>query len=222
MKPLSLATALAACLVGGVASAELIERDWLAPGDGLLTYDSRTRLEWLDISQTQLENFPPGVLVEDRYQAVVAETLNSGRFTGFAVATAVQALGLAESAGVDTEIPTFEVNEAGVADLLSLIGSSYSGPYVVRMYGLLDNAALENTPSASRYLFAASRDTNLEPTRDAYVRVYPGSRLREPFPHGDYAGLGVMLVRNAIPEPTTATLAAACLSLSLLRVRPTR
>lgn len=44
-------------IVCGAANAglitELSERDWLSANDGLLTFDSSTRLEWLDLSVTR-------------------------------------------------------------------------------------------------------------------------------------------------------------------------
>lgn len=36
----------------GIADAALLERDWMSNGDGLLTYDSGTGLEWLDLNST--------------------------------------------------------------------------------------------------------------------------------------------------------------------------
>lgn len=49
-----LITVVFACVlaVPKVAVAALVERDLYAPGDGLITYDTETNLEWLDLSQT--------------------------------------------------------------------------------------------------------------------------------------------------------------------------
>ena len=56
MKRLSLVAGLLVCFgLSATASATLINlssRDYLAPGDGLITYDSSSRLEWLDVSAT--------------------------------------------------------------------------------------------------------------------------------------------------------------------------
>ncbi|WP_197524896.1 hypothetical protein [Botrimarina hoheduenensis] len=38
----------------GRFASRLIERDWLSPGDALLTYDANTRYEWLDINKSEL------------------------------------------------------------------------------------------------------------------------------------------------------------------------
>ena len=38
--------------VGGLASGELLEANLHAPGDGLITRDTRTGLDWLDLTET--------------------------------------------------------------------------------------------------------------------------------------------------------------------------
>lgn len=43
---------LTAQLMSGAAQATLVSQDWLAAGDGKLTYDTRTNLTWLDMSLT--------------------------------------------------------------------------------------------------------------------------------------------------------------------------
>ena len=44
--------ALGAANAGATAITDLSERDWLTSGDGLLTFDASTGLEWLDLSVT--------------------------------------------------------------------------------------------------------------------------------------------------------------------------
>lgn len=54
MNKLKIAAGLTAGLtLCGVADAALIERDWINVGDKLITYDSETGLEWLDVPVTQ-------------------------------------------------------------------------------------------------------------------------------------------------------------------------
>lgn len=62
----------------GVASAGVFERDWKAPGDGLLTYDDVNQREWLDVTVSSLNQFP-----EPRLDNAVAEIATGGRFAGF-------------------------------------------------------------------------------------------------------------------------------------------
>ena len=47
----------AAFLMSSLSNAGLIERDWQSAGDGLITYDESTGLEWLDITATQNRSY---------------------------------------------------------------------------------------------------------------------------------------------------------------------
>ena len=71
-------------------SAELITRDWLAEGDGLITYDSEGMKEWLDITVTKTMSFDD----------VTNELSSGGRFAGFRYATASDLISLWESVGI--------------------------------------------------------------------------------------------------------------------------
>lgn len=59
------------------SQAVLLEQDWLSVGDGLLTLDTSTGLEWLDLSQTDAMS----------YNSVVAELGIGGLYEGFRYAT---------------------------------------------------------------------------------------------------------------------------------------
>jgi len=69
--PTQLATICIALLASLPLHAGVVERDFLAPGDGLLTYDDVNRREWLDLSfaYTSLDNIKlkmvPGEFLED-------------------------------------------------------------------------------------------------------------------------------------------------------------
>jgi len=64
--------ALTIVLAAHRCRAAVSDRDWMAPGDGLLTYDDVNQREWLDLSETILEKFP-GTAYEDRYETIVAK-----------------------------------------------------------------------------------------------------------------------------------------------------
>jgi len=53
----SLATVVLLALCSSLASGAVISRDWKTPGDGLLTYDTVSGREWLDLTYT-IEEFP--------------------------------------------------------------------------------------------------------------------------------------------------------------------
>ena len=87
---LGLAALLISVLAFGNAYAALIEADLLAPGDGLLTQDTETGLEWLDITAT----------LGQSYNAIIA---GWGGFTttyGFRYATFDEVYTLCDNAGV--------------------------------------------------------------------------------------------------------------------------
>lgn len=60
-------------LSGPTAHAAVSARDWQTPGDGLLTLDTATGLQWLDVTVTQ------GL----SWNAVTSQLGEGGRFTGF-------------------------------------------------------------------------------------------------------------------------------------------
>ncbi len=78
------------------ASAAVSERDWKAPGDGLLMYDDVNRREWLDLSLSRLDQFP-----EPRLDNAIAEIGQGGVFDRFTWAKREDVRALAESAGID-------------------------------------------------------------------------------------------------------------------------
>lgn len=72
-----------------LASADLTSRDWASSGDGLLTFDSDSGLEWLDWQYTN-----------NRSYADVSSQLGAGgEFEGFRYATEDEMRGLYEHAG---------------------------------------------------------------------------------------------------------------------------
>ena len=101
MKRPILFPSIVACLfLFSTTSAAIFERDLLTPGDGLLTFDDVNKREWLDLSESLLEQFP-GDNLEENYQSVVTETGVRGIFEGFSVAKGDDAEALAISAGID-------------------------------------------------------------------------------------------------------------------------
>ena len=120
-RSLTLAALLGSLFASSVTAA-VFERD-LVPGsgDGLLTFDDENQREWLDLTETQLFNFP-GDTLEEQYQAVVAQTNPGGMFDDFTVAEEADVLALAESAGIDTSTTDFDTNQASADSLVSLLG----------------------------------------------------------------------------------------------------
>ena len=72
------------------ANAVLIERDWQTPGDALLTYDTVTGKEWLDVPATS----------DLSYNQVAALMAPGAIYESFAFATEQQVLSFFHSAGL--------------------------------------------------------------------------------------------------------------------------
>lgn len=200
--------ALILACVPVAAFAEVVERDWLVPGDGLLTFDSSTGLEWLDLTESILDQYP-GELIEDRFDAVVAETAAGGRFDGFRVANRSEAEQLGLSAGIDLSTNDFVTNDEAVSGLIDLVGATTPAGDSRLALGLLSDVAVIPGPAERRLGF----DLLWRPpgglsdvlARMAFPREH---RLDARFPgEGTF---GVALVRQQVPEPHSiiATLSA--------------
>ena len=198
---LCLIAALSAC----PAHAVLYQSDWLAPGDGLLTFDSSTSREWLDLSETLLENFAsPGMLLEEGYQLVVDQTSQGGIFEEFEVSGEMQATQLALSAGLTLNETEFVINGEPADQLLRLIGTTGTAPEPGRnlFSGLIDATG---TIGALELQTRLAFDVSSEPEEGLFGRAVArvtdgyvvGSDL---FPSGD-SRFGVLLSRQAVPEP---------------------
>ena len=216
MRVVYLMVAVCGLLFAPAARAELVERDWLAPGDGLLTLDTSTGLEWLDLSQSLLDDFP-GVLAEDRYQAVLAETLPGGRFEGFRAAEADEAEQLALSAGVDPSTIDFDTNEAALLGLFDLISPTVVVPGSITIsVGLLDEIEF-NVPNNSfvrfGFVVALSNRDNFSDFAINDEYFFFSERTEVPS--------GVALVRQAVPEPAACCVMTGALLTTLLQ-RPSQ
>ena len=106
-----LTTGLLAGLLSVEVAAGVIERDWLAPGDGLITFDTVNQREWLDLTVTQGESL----------EGVASELLPGGRYHGFVHAETQDVIDLAASAGVNVDcIPRFEDEPLGLQNLVGI------------------------------------------------------------------------------------------------------
>jgi len=184
------------------AQGGVIERDWKIAGDGLLTYDDVNQREWLDLSETILDQFP-GATLEDRYQSVVAETNAGGMFEGFAAAEANDVFALAESAGIDTSSFDYETNQAATRSLMNLLGPTLVfSPDIMLSFGYLEAFSTLPPNRGMREAVIIFLDTPT-PFNSGTARFLIG---------GDdsmsLSTLGVMLYRNAVPEPASWMLLA--------------
>ena len=187
-------------IVARKGDAAVFERDWQAPGDGLLTFDDVNKREWLDLSQTLLsDQFPGGPPVfpgprERRYQYVAGQTGPGGLFEGFTVAKSQDAAALANSAGIAHTTFDFAANAAPTSVLIQLLGSTheFSATGSKLAIGLIDELDVRFSRLSANYF--------VYPTSGANGQA--GLRLGQS--HTEFiAPPGVMLYRNAVPEPST-------------------
>jgi len=180
------------------ATAAVVERDWITPGDGLLTFDDVNNREWLDLSQTLRANFPPNFRIED-----VAAELEPGRlFEGFTWANVEDVTAFAQSAGIDTESTDFEVNGGPAGRLLDLISPTI-GPLPATnnsaSVGLLDDMLLSPSGNSSQAIAFFS-----------FLPSRPFAGLHFSHTAGDDgrpATSALMMYRN-VPEPNSIALSA--------------
>jgi hypothetical protein len=174
-------------------SAAVIERDWKTPGDGLLTYDTANKREWLDLSQTILDDRFPGSgadfleIREARYQYVVGQAVPGGLFDGFTVAKSVDAITLAQSAGIDTSTDDYVTNVDATLELGKLLSFAFN--YLptggAEAAGLLDevfNIGFEFRAAARFHVSAGNRAGLLIGSLNQQVTSHPAVMLYRSVP----------------------------------------
>ncbi|QDU54435.1 hypothetical protein [Aeoliella mucimassa] len=151
-----IAASVVVLAVCSLASAAVTERDWLAPGDGLLTFDDIHHREWLDLTESLTidlgKRAPDDSFSFDYERDLLAELEPGGRLEGFTAATTEDILSLAMSAGVDTSTSEFATNAVPVGGLMGLLGPTYARGEPIGSIG------------SSAYLFGLSSTLSLEPT----------------------------------------------------------
>jgi hypothetical protein len=212
---LRLVAAVVVCSLVATSRAEVFERDWKEPGDGLLTYDNVNHREWLDLSETLLEQFaePGAVFPEGHYANVVAELGPGGLFEGFIVGKRQDLIALAESAGIDSTTTDFETNSRPLSELMELIDVTRSNQLGrMRSQGFLDEfsqSQIPRCPCREAGVFQFSPPLTPNGTAHAALLFAGSDDLFEA------STMGVMLYRAAIPEPRSIALGLTCISVAM-------
>ncbi|MCC6492571.1 MAG: hypothetical protein IT424_06075 [Pirellulales bacterium] len=103
-----------------------------------MTYDDVNQREWLDLSQTILNEQFPGATRDDKYQYVISQLGIGGAFQGFTVAKIAEGRALAASAGIDASVISSAANVAPVDGLGQLLGFTILSNSGNGFVGLLD------------------------------------------------------------------------------------
>ncbi len=167
---------LAAALVAAGSYGGLVSVDWQSGGDGLLTHDTETGLEWLDLTQTL-----------DQSLSSISPLLSAGNtYDGFRVATSNEVISLLNGAGI-SPIPTSTSDPvvfASATALTSLLGETMQPAFPDNYFG---SRGLASEGDLYGYYSANGVDLN--------TQILSGVT--------SHPTVGVWLVRDAIPEPST-------------------
>ncbi|MEQ9407602.1 MAG: PEP-CTERM sorting domain-containing protein [Fuerstiella sp.] len=176
--------------VGPSAHAGFIEVDLFSSGDGLVTLDTNTGLEWLDVTATV------GLSVNDVLGGTGGWTALGFRYAG---SDELEQLFLSSAPGSTVSFYAFTANNfAGASLLVDLLGNSLDSPVFPGSQGYVDPGTSdlfsEGTAHASFYQVRISDSTGrFHPTQGSFSLA------------DSSATIGSFLVRDvsAVPEPAS-------------------
>ena len=219
---------IVALSVPAASSAGLIERDLWGSGDGLITFDSVNRREWLDLPTT----------LDTTVSEVQIEMEPGGRFEGFQFATRDDVLQLADAAGVplrDSNEIFATPNARSAIELLDWMvyatgGALGDSKWTYGQVAFDPNTTPPALDDTNFYIFSTFRNSPQygHPQSggggDFGYAYFDGPFWSSAGPVGGYGDLGPFwLYREAIPEPNSASLLAtifAALFLKFARATP--
>lgn len=195
---------VAALSLGGVAHAKLLERDLFNHNDNALTFDTSTRLEWLDLTRTL------GLSYNQALASVYVADL------GFRFATPDEVLHLWGEANIAPG--TSQANYPGVVALEGFLGCTTQCSNAAASQGWMDLGS----PTSTAYSFIQLHFTALVPG-GPLVGFGEGDMNDVPFASRNTAlfDTGNYLVR-AVPEPATWALLLGGFFLAGAQVRGRR
>lgn len=179
------------------AQASLIVLDWNNPNDGRITLDTKTGLEWLDLSAT----------IGRSYDEVRLEVGPGGEFVGFRHATDVEVLNLWENAGIPMigNFTYYSANFLPVQYLMNHIGITWD--FSFPWYSTTNQIAIglaEDTSGFSWWPTVLRVDKYDDPSVQVASACF---RCGYYSPDGSDAHVGHWMVRAAqVPEPATLML----------------
>lgn len=184
------------------ANAALSARDWQSAGDGLLTFDDQSRLEWLDVTQT----------VNMSFNRVLGQLASGGTFEGFRVATSDQVRALFVSGGWTGSFNVHYNNAPGLhteaVSIVSLLGETTASYDPYATYGMVS----DTRPGGENFYNAmyAFDSPSIPHYASAWINAFATS------PDNSFDHVGTYLYREVaapIPEPETYALMLAGLGM---------
>jgi hypothetical protein len=183
-----------AVFCGGIsiipARGAVFERDWMTPGDGLLTYDTVHRREWLDLSVSRIDQFPV-----PRLQNAIAQLEPGGLFDGFTWAKSRAVRQLAVSGGIDISTTDVAINGVPTNAMIDLLSPTIDFQSIRRSIGFINEKQTISTapPFNAAAFHSQSRNAGLF----IYLSIDELNTISN----------GLMLYRP-VPEPASMLLAA--------------
>ncbi len=187
------------------AQAKLISADFKTPGDGLLTRDTRTGLEWLDLSQT----------ADLTYASVLSGARGFTKKERFRLATQLQVDGLYKSARQEpSTFPSYGMingDAVGVDRLQTLMGYRPCGG------GVVASGINSKSCSGRAYFGKADAAGQVKKISYYYYQVSGTPRQSSPTPPSPlFSASGQLTFEVPTKPPTTPDLP----SLLVRRYRP--
>jgi len=145
------------------ASAALVSLDWQTPGDGMITRDTATSLDWLDLTATNNMS----------RDYVITQLGSGGQFAGMRYATTGEVLNLWSTLGIDLFGGTYYFGQDPlVAQATQLLGNVYCdydcSVYPYGVTGLTADLYSGYTDLYQRLGAMVSNQTASEPARTWY------------------------------------------------------
>jgi len=155
-------------------SAAIISVDWQAGGDNLITRDTISKLDWLDLTETS----------QMTYSTVFAALAEGGQFDGWRYATSEEVITLWDQFGVDLSNPSSWYSstvDSGITMATGLLGDILAPGRDIGVYGIagspssagfMDNMGawyIQDEPGLYQNLSFVSQ---IEPTFEGYYGSY--------------------------------------------------
>jgi len=188
------ATALVAVLsIPTIANAAIISVDYQSADDNLITRDTSSGLDWLDLTETNNMS----------YNMVLSQLGSGGLFEEFRYASSIEAIELWANFGVDLAPDTtrsLDFIDPGIFMATSYLGNLFNGVYSTEyLYGLYGITGTLREPSTNRHDIVGAY------VRTSEISAYKNS-LWGPVPDDDgyrmYAGSYLVRV-SPVPIPAS-------------------
>ena len=203
----SLIGTVCTCLavVSSNVSAALISADFETVGDNLITHDSISGLDWLDLSETRSLS----------YDYVSGQLGAGGQFDGFRYATTLEVIDLWASFGVDLSFDgdygTYSRFDSGIQSASLMLGYTfsefYSFPdihYPYGVFGFTSSSMILNGEMQHEYIGAYS---SYRESDDRWFSVYVSAGNNFTYGNENIGTVGSYLVKaSVVPVPASAWL----------------